>query len=356
MKVAIVQKVVPLYREEFFSQLSEKVDLTVFLYEEAKGGDVTHSDSIRMRHIRNIAFRNIRYVSLFTLLFGGFDTLVLELHQGHISTWLLLLTRFIHRKKIILWGQGISVKRYCKEEKKANMSLKLMIKMSNGCWIYMPKEKDQWQKIYPKKAFVALGNTISGIKGMLNYESNKSQEELKNKYDIKEDIVFIYCARFNTLNRRTDLLEEVITQLGTNKYGFIIIGDGQYKPDFSKYPNVYDFGRVYDNEIKEELFSISDAYFQPAWLGLSIVEAMARGNSVLTFKRTESLMHGVELDYIKNGYNGLLFEDLYDAVAKISSISKADLSRMGDNAKKYIKENATMDKMVNNAVSLLMKL
>ena len=37
---------------------------------------------------------------------------------------------------------------------------------------------------------------------------------------------------------------------------FIIIGDGNYKPSFSNYDSVHDFGLLYDEKIKSQLLSL----------------------------------------------------------------------------------------------------
>ena len=288
-----------------------------------------------------------------TLLHKNYDTLVLMWHFGHISTWLLLITKFIHRKKIILWGQGISVKRYLKEEKKPNPLLKWMLALADGAWVYMPKEANLWQNIFPSKNIVALNNTLSGTNEMLEYKSLCQKVELKRKYHIKENKILIFCARFTNPYRRTDLLIEAIEKLEKEQFGFIIIGEGAHKPDFSKYNNVYDFGAQYDIKIKKELFELADLYFQPGWVGLSIVEAMAYGKPICTFVRNKETLQCVEYSYIVDGVNGLIFKDITDCVNRISKLTIDDIKRMGNNGRLLVKEKLTICNMVKNACSII---
>ncbi len=42
----------------------------------------------------------------FSLLGKENKVLVLMLHFAHLGTWILLLTKWLHHKKIILWGAG----------------------------------------------------------------------------------------------------------------------------------------------------------------------------------------------------------------------------------------------------------
>lgn len=356
IKLAIVQPVIPLFRKDFITLLFDKIGSSrVFGYREQEALQKKGNwyDKRVLEHLPTIYKGGLIIYNPFKLVFSEYNVLVLMWHPGCIMNWLILLTKRLHRKKVIVWGQGISIKRYLKEEKKLDRWLKLMFKLSDGAWIYMEKELHLWKNVEPNKPIVALGNTISGISDIINHRPHLTKDELKRKYSIAEPVVLIYCSRFISNLRRTDLLEETIKRLSSNNFGFIIIGDGPNKPDFSPYENVHYFGAVYENEVKRELFCIADAYYQPAYLGLSIVEAMAYGKPVLTFRRTDKTTQGVEYGYIKEGKTGLLFDSVEDAVEKITQTSPNEYSRMGMTAREMISRHATPEQMVNNALRLL---
>lgn len=366
MKLVHLQPFIPHYREEFFSLLGRRLkeknvgqsfEQEIYTFEKTK--DVKSASfnmsNISCKHIQSMLIKGKLLVyKPFKLLRKEDEVLVLMLHFAHITTWLLLLTKWIHHKKIILWGQGISVKRYLKEEKKPDWKLKWMIALADGIWFYMDKEKKQWQKYFPDKPMVALCNTLSGVDEMTKYQPDLTKDELKAKYGIKQDVIFIFCARF-TANRRIDLLLESLKRLDAKKYGFVIIGAGDSKPDFSKYDNVYDFGAVYDTAVKREMFALADIYFQPGWVGLSIVEAMAYGKPIFTFKRSVDTLQCVEYSYIKNGENGLIFKNIDDCINKINSLSVDDRKRLGDNARDYVSKHLTIEQMVDNAIRVIEK-
>lgn len=350
-----LQPIIPHYREEFFNLLSKKVHQDIYIYENVKDAKKSsfNISKTKFKQISAKIFRGgVLIYNPLTLIKDNCDVLVLMLNFTHISTWLLLLTKFFHRKKIILWGQGISVRRYLKEEKRPDWKLRLMIALADGVWFYMDKEKEQWQRLFPKKPMVALHNTLTGVDEMVEYMPNTSVEVLKEKYSIKQEVIFIFCARF-TANRRVDLLLETINRLDSQKYGFVIIGAGDSKPDFSIYDNVYDFGAVYDTSVKRELFALADIYFQPGWVGLSIVEAMAYGKPIFTFKRSVDTLQCVEYSYIKNGGNGLIFKNIDDCINKINSLSVDDRKRLGDNARIYVAKHLTIEQMVDNAMKVI---
>lgn len=366
MKLVHLQPFIPHYREEFFSLLGKRLkekcggktlEQKIYTFErtiDVKSASFNMSN-ISCKHIQSMLIKGKLLVyNPFKLLRKEDEVLVLMLHFAHISTWLLLLTKRWHHKKIILWGQGISVRRYLQEEKKPDWKLKWMIALADGIWFYMDKEKDQWQKLFPRKPMIALRNTLSGVNAMTQYVPEQSVSQLKQKYGIKEDIVLVFCARF-TATRRVDLLLETIKRLNPDVFGFIIIGDGAYKPDFSEYHNVHDFGQLYDTSVKRELFAIADIYFQPGWVGLSIVEAMAYGKPIFTFERSHETLQCVEYSYIQSGENGLIFKDIDDCISKINSLYAEDIKRMGDNARDYVSKHLTIEQMVDHAMIIIDK-
>lgn len=355
-KIAILQPEVPHYRQEFFNLLHQECDTSdVYVYNsfESTKNQGFNIDTTGLSYIPNKQLKGFLIYNPFKLLSKKYDTLVLMLHFAHITTWLLLLTKFIHKKKIILWGQGISVKRYLQEENKPDWKLKWQIALADGVWLYMQKELEQWKKFFPDKSMVALNNTLTGVKNMTEYAPTAGIDELKKKYGIKEEIILIFCARFESNYRRTDLLVETIKRLDKNKYGFIIIGKGKNKPDFTPYSNVHDFGAVYDTAIKRELFAIADIYFQPGWVGLSIVEAMAYGKPIFTFVRSEETKQCVEYSYIMPGFNGMIFENMSECYGFITNSDKNIFSELGNNARAFVRNNLSVEQMVENAISIL---
>ncbi len=357
VSIAHLQPIIPHYREEFFSLLGSKVKQRIFVYDDAQSAkksafNLSEIDTVQIASKQSKGFL---FYNPFPLLSKDYKILVLMLHFGHVTTWLLLLTKFLHRKKIILWGQGISVRRYLAEEKKPDWKLKWMISLADGIWFYMDKEKEQWQKYFPNKPAVALRNTLTGVDEMLTYKPEQNIEVLKKKYGITQKVVLIFCARF-TANRRVDLLLETIKRLDSQKFGFVIIGAGAPKPDFSVYNNVYDFGAVYDTAVKRELFALADIYFQPGWVGLSIVEAMAYGLPIFTFKRSEDTLQCVEYSYIEDKRNGRTFNDIDECLSTLESIDIDNVKQMGDNARLYVKQNLKIEHMVSNAMSVIEKM
>ena len=106
-------------KEKFFKGIHKATPCKVYIYENqlsAAKANYKLSDC-PVKSLMRVSFKGVLLYSIRPFLAGKYDTLVLMLHFAHISTWLLLLLKPFHKKKIIIWGHGISVKRYLQEEK-----------------------------------------------------------------------------------------------------------------------------------------------------------------------------------------------------------------------------------------------
>ena len=88
-------------------------------------------------------------------------------------------------------------------------------------------------------------------------------------------------------------------------------------------------------------------------MGLSIVEAMAYGKPVFTFRRSEETLQCVEYCYIEEGENGMIFDDMDNLVEKVSKLTEERINMMGNAARELVKEKLTPQQMAENALSVL---
>ena len=98
---------------------------------------------------------------------------------------------------------------------------------------------------------------------------------------------------------------------------------------------------------------MADIYFQPGWVGLSIVEAMAYAKPICTFIRSKETMQCLEYSYIEDGVNGLIFKNMEECISKFNQISLDTFHKMGENARKLVKNKLTPQNMASNAWSVL---
>ncbi len=352
--IAILHPYILHYREAFFEGLGERFDTRIFCYErDEKIADRSlKKANVEVENIWSVTVGPFLFYNPFPLLQKDTEVVVLMLNFSHLTSWLVLLTKFLHKKKIMIWGHGISVKRYVREEKHPSRLLACMLHLSDGIWFYTQKEKEMWQELMPQKSTIALNNTVSDADWLVELPQ-ADKRSLKAELGIGEEVILLFCARFNIEERKIGLLEAAVSSLDPQKFGFVIIGDGPLKPDFAPFGNVYDFGALYDREVKNKLFSLADIYYQPGWVGLSIVEAMAYGLPIYTFKRTASHLQCVEYSYIIDGHNGRIFGGFGDFLEAMRQIDPDDIARLGKNARAYVAENLRMSSMIGSAVTHL---
>jgi len=355
--IAILQPLIPDYREDFFLGLKDKLDLEIYVLNKSdegakKGYKISGLSSI---YLRNIKIGKFTIYDPLPLIIKPYEAIVVMGSVRDVSMWVILVFSKLLNKKVVLWGHGISIYRYIEEMYKPSVIKKIMYRLSSGAWFYTKQEADYWQNLVPGLNSDYLNNTISYSDKLLSFElsDDKKRKELRCVYGLKTGINMIFCARFNKLERRADLLVNIMDKLDSDTYGLIIIGDGCYKPDFSGYSNVYDFGAVYDRKLKTDFFMMADLYLQPAWIGLSGVEAMLYGLPVFTLMRSPEIKQCVEYNYLINGLNSVLRSDVDLLSDAIKNMSMYGLEELRASTKKYATENLSIRNMVNNALRVI---
>ncbi len=348
-KVAIVQPLIPHYRESFFLELAKKLDLDVYVYMNSESTNIQVSSALPAIKMKSIFIGKMVIYDIRQLFLQKYKIIVIASEMKLVSNWPILLIARLLGVKVILWGHGFNARYYDEYNNKLPIMQRLSYRLAAGAWFYTENELKIWNKYLPSLKSVSLNNTID-VEPIFN-TMDFDRDLIKNKYKINTKINLIFCARFSNSNRRADLLVKLIEKIDKDKFGFIIIGGGTPRPDFSKYVNVYDFGEVYQKEIKDELFALADIYFQPGAIGLSVVEAMAYGKPVMTFRRSSEITQGVEYNYIHDQYNGKLFDSFDELYDYLQTLDMQVVERLGSNARQFVKDNLTMTNMVEQALS-----
>lgn len=337
--IAIVQPIVPHYRTFFFHELKTKIDFDLFTFSALdKNNNRQRLFDNNDNKLFSFFISKFIFFSPFPLLSNKYSTIVLSAELSFVTNWFILIFKKLIRKKIILWGQGVNYT----NKRPISFIRKIFYYFADGCVYYTEKEKIIWDKLYPKQKHYFINNSL-----FVNNKCIYDKSELREKYSIHQEIIFISSFRFTNRFRRLDVLENNIKSSNKRKYAFIIIGDGPLKPNFKIYENVFDFGELYDIKTKCELFNLADYYFQPGWTGLSIVEAMAFGKPIVTYQKSETVRQCVEYNYLINNYNSIIIENPEDSIFEtIEEIDSNTLKIMTENTRRYYEENFTIEHMV----------
>lgn len=350
-KLLIIQPFIPSYREDFFINLSKRLDFRLLCVEDPRSNEgFLISNKITSLQLKKIKIGRVIFFNIFNKNILNSKKIIITWNPNWLSIFPLLLLGKILKKKIFLWTHGISIKNYHSKNGMRNELRMLIFRMAHGICYYTSREMNMMSKYLPKQKLFYVNNTLNVEKIIEEKRNIDNLAEQRIKYGIKTDKIVIFCARF-IKHRRADLLLKLIDGMKEKQVEFIIIGDGNYKPSFSNYDSVHDFGLLYDEKIKSQLFAISTLSFQPAWSGLSVVESMANGVPYVTLKRSKQIYQCVEYNYIKHNYNGFIGNNLEEIDDFITSIDKTTLNYMSRNCTDYIKRELTLSNMVDNFIS-----
>ena len=349
----IIQPLIPHYRRSFFKKLAYKVDFLILTARSTKNrGFNIVEDELPIQIVKRFNFGKLELFSVFKDIYKCKPQYIVSYAEvKQLTNFLLLFYRLFFNYKLYFWSQGFHFNKLNFVDR-----IRLVLfKLSDGVIFYTKNCYLEAQKYKLKKA-TYLNNTLD-IEHIFALDKNfvNSKTELKIELKINTAINGIFISRFTPVKAPKLLLEIMIEINKSNpSIGFIIIGEGTDKPDFEEYPFIYDFGKVYEEELKTRLFRCSDFLLMPRWVGLSIVEAFAFGKPVFTLsKEIKGIDHSVEYSYITNNYNGFIADSKVELINKIISINEIELKKLQQNALQYCNANLKLDFMVGQFLSFV---
>jgi len=307
--------------------LKDKIDLKV-LYN--KKGQVKDELNILDNSIFvKIPYINVKmFIQILPFIKYRSDIYVIKQGEKYLLSYLLMLFAPIFNYKLCVWGN-------CKKEyplfKNGDKSWK------NRIWWRLAKNVDVWfvyneyvkyiiNDIYDNELVCSVNNTIDVDEERLLSKEVKNKDILKVKNDLdinEDDKVCLYCGRIYK-EKRIEFLLEALKKIKKRdgKFKFIMIGDGEERAQIIKFQEKnYDWFKWVGPKYKKEkilYFKISQLQLMPGLVGLHIIDSFVHGLPIVT---TDNNYHSVEIEYMKNWYNGVMVcddIDIYvDAVYKI---------------------------------------
>ncbi|MGB0916222.1 MAG: glycosyltransferase family 4 protein [Flavobacteriales bacterium] len=247
----------------------------------------------------------------------------------------MIYSRFVG-KKIIVWSHGINL--YKKEQKLMNQFYYLRQRLANALVIY---HEDQFQYIVAdhSKVFVA--------RNTLNFHEfpsiPESKQELKTKYGLENKKVILSVGRMNFNNRKVAHLLELAKRLPQDQQ-IVLIGPG-IEPEEVEHEKITFLGTIYDQQIVNEYYKLSDVFVMPGGIGLVVNQAFYHGIPIVM----EDVDHSPEAGYVKPGVNGYIYgkgdmNDLHSKVQQLLNDTEL-LKSFSKEARNTIETEASIEKM-----------
>lgn len=355
-QVALVNKLMPLYRLGVFHELSKKREN----YEFTCFGDTKQQGGIKMipwelankvddGGITWIKTSNYFYISerllwqsgiIKRILFSDYKYFIFEGAVYHLPTWIFAILCRIRGKKVLFWTHGF--KGFDKGLKK-KVRIRYF-KLAHALLLYGNYSKnimvrDGFDEKKLKVIFNSLDTTkqFDLLKKSNTVLINKEKDKMFNAPNL---FTVIFIGRL-VKAKNIQFLLNAVQQFCAEKLPIncIIIGPGPELENIKNFVtnnklenNIHLCGEVYDEEKICSYFQMSDLMVSPGNVGLNCMHSLAYGIPVLTHDNIQ--YHGPEVEAIIPGKTGLLFRhnDYSDFIKKINDwrineVSKIEIRR-----------------------------
>ena len=347
-KVLLLAGTVSSYRVPIYNLINKKYDLTVAYDVKDESGEEREFNVIQLKP------RTIKSLKFFPLSFyklcNKFDAVIFVADMHYLSY--VSLPFFKRKYKTLAWTIGIraSYKRNYDLKRKHDFLDKVycsILKRCDALIFYMKEATSFWKdtQLNKEKIFEAHNTVVV-------------EPIDRDKYQ-KDSLLFV-----GTLYKEKNIYELIDAYIDAYKQDanipvLNIVGDGaEYanlqriiaENNFEKRINL--LGRITDERILSELFAKAHICISPNQAGLSVLKSLGYG---VPFVTRSNAITGGELLNIKDGYNGILYNEYKELVDIILQIQKdpEKFKMLGENAYDFYQTNATPQKMADGVISAL---
>ncbi len=374
IKVAVVCKLMPLYRLGLFQKLSEHYsEIEFFLFGDTiKQGGIETIDlklsKIKPGGVLNwIKTKNYFYKPelllwqtgiISRIVFSNFKVFIFEGAVSHFPIWIFALLCKVMHKKVLFWTHGFKG-----IDKGAKYHIrKIFFKyLPDGLLLYGNIQKDFMitQGFDTNRLFVIYNSlqTESQFKIQNQLDHSFIKNEKKIIFRLPDSFTLIFIGR---LVKSKDVMQILIL---INKFKFngvsincIIIGEGPQRKSLEQYcitnnlkENVFFAGELYEEEKIARYFAMADMLISPGNVGLNCIHSLTYGVPVLTHNNFK--YQNPEVEAITDDITGILFdykdyEDMYKKLKRWME-TKKDNGEIKSQCKQVIIETYNPDNQRN---------
>jgi glycosyltransferase involved in cell wall biosynthesis len=361
-KVLIITRLLPQYRIDFINRLKtnlakQGVELS-YVYGKSENQDALKKDEVDLSwgtYIPNktwtIKGMELVWQPCLSHL-DDKDLIIVEQANRNLIVYFLIFRRLLTKKKFAFWGHGRNMQ--AAEDDWRNSFKTLFLRQCDWWFAYTQKVKELlMSSAFPADRITCVQNAIDTKALSQHYDglTEKDTAKLKQELGIDSNNTVIYCGgiyqekRIPFLLEACDKIREQVKDLQV-----IVIGSG---PDAGLVREaalsrewLHYVGPKFGLE-RVKYFKISAATLMPGLVGLAILDSFAMQTPMIT---TEFPFHSPEIEYLKNGENGIITENTLEGyvagvlkVLQNESVHQRLIEGCREAAGKY-----TVDQMVEN--------
>ena len=339
VKIAVVCKLLPLYRLGIFQNLcsyTDGLEFTLFGDTKNQGG----IESITKAQLENGILRWQKTSNYFykpelllwqtdilkRILLSDFKVFIFEGAVSHFPIWLFALLCKLMKKKVIFWTHGF---------KGNDQGIKRLVRFiffkyfADELFLYGLHQKNLMvsKGFDPNKIHVIFNSLRPEIQFKAINSLNMTQVLIEKNAMFNEPGAFtlIFIGRLTSSKKAIEIAKACKQLLKSGlKVNLIIIGDGPEKHNIMKFFQLNDMmsqvcftGSLYDENNIAKYFAMSDLMISPGNVGLNCMHSLAYGVPVLTHDNFR--FQGPEVEAIVNGKTGLIYRynDFTDMTDKL---------------------------------------
>lgn len=243
------------------------------------------------------------------------NLIIVQQSNSEILNYILLLKRNIKKNiKLAFWGHGINFQ--AKNKKSFSQIFKLYISKHVDHWFaYTKKVSDLLiYNGFPAEKITVLNNTIDVKSEKILFDSINEYEirNMRLNFGIRDnDKVGIFCGSLYKLKGIEFLLKSIkLVRQQCNNFHFFVVGAGDMVDEVIAFENNnsqwFHYVGFKTGREKQSFLKIADFQMITGVVGLNIIDSFYSQTPLITiFSSTNS----PEIEYLKNGKNGIITRD-----------------------------------------------
>ncbi len=350
-KLAVQQRVLPIYRAPFFELLASACDggMSLFTGLPRKREGITTASRLEVTDYR--LGRNIHLFSgpLYLCYQRGLidwlekwnpDALIVEANPRYLSTPSAVEWMHARQRPVIGWGLGSPPLRGFLRPGRASF-----INRFDAMIAYSLRGADEYAALgFPREEIFVAHNSVSAPPSFL-------PPPRPAIFPARPSLLFV--GRLQA-RKRLDLLLRACAQL-TSKPKLVIVGDGPERKGLEEfashvYPSAEFVGAKHGKELAP-YFTEADLFVLPGTGGLAVQEAMSYGLPVIVAQGD-----GTQDDLVREKNGWQIPADDYEVLLSTMKDALSDaarLRRMGEESYRIVKDEINIEKMAETFVGAL---
>lgn len=334
-KVALVYKSLPQYRRRFYELLRERLHTLgvdfVLIYGQPGPSEAAKRDSVDLpwaHKIRNRIFklgsREVYWQPCLGLL-KDVDLVIVEQASKLLVNYVLLAYHLLGIKKLAFWGHGKNFQAHGAH--RISEFVKRLVSRKVYWWFaYNNLSAEVVRNTgFPEHRITVVQNAIDTrqLAETRQEIGDELLESIRKELGIKGKKVCIYAGGMYAEKRLRFLLEAcALVRQEIPDFEMVFIGAGTDKDLIEEAARrhrwIHYVGPKFEEE-KVPYFMLSKLFLMPGLVGLAVLDTFALEVPLVT---TAISFHSPEIEYLKDGFNGVVIEDSDDPAAYAAAVTQ----------------------------------